>query len=361
MLHGRSRELGLGPVHAVSLAEARERARQARQCLLDGRDPIEVKREAIAAAKVERLKTMTFRQAALDFLATSRVQDFKNDKHRKQWASTLERYAFPVIGSLPLQQIDTALVLKAVLPVAKRTPATGSRLRGRIERVFDWAKGLDLYSGDNPAALDRLKDNLPAKRKAEHHKAMGYGELPQFMAELRERQSISALALEFTILCATRTSETIGATWDEIDFDSATWVIPAERMKAKRPHRIPLSERAIKILRGLPRNGEHVFGNGKPISNMTMLEMLRGMRPNGFTVHGFRSSFRDWIAEQTSFPNHVAEMALAHVIGDKVEAAYRRGDLFDKRRKLMNAWAAYLAAPAAVGENVVPLKAKARH
>ena len=297
MVAGRSRDMGLGPLHTVSLAEARERARQARQLIVDGKDPLSVKREAKAAAKIEQFKTITFRQAALDFLKTSKVQNFKNDKHRKQWTATLEQHAFPVIGSLPLQSIDTALVLKTLLPVWERTPETGSRLRGRIERVFDWAKPLGLYQGDNPASWQLLKDHVPARSKVEHHKALPYAEL----VELRARESLSARALEFTILTAVRTSEAIGATWSEIDLDAAVWTIPAARMKAKRDHRVPLSDSAVAILRDLPRKGDHVFinGGGKPLSNMALLELLRGMAGNGYTVHGFRSAFSDWARDRT--------------------------------------------------------------
>ena len=357
MVAGRARELGLGPLHSVSLAEARNRAREARQLLLDGKDPIAVKREATASAKIERLKTMTFRQAALEFLRTSKVQAFKNDKHRKQWASTLESYAFPTLGDLPLQAIDTGLVLKTLLPVWKRTPETGSRLRGRIERVIDWAKPLGLFQGDNPARWDLLKDHVPAKAKPEHHKALPYADLPAFMVDLRERNSISARCLEFTILTGVRTSEAIGAKWSEIDLDAATWTIPAARMKAKRDHRVPLSDRAVEILREIPKaKGQKeqglIFpsaarGGGKPLSNMAMLELLRGMAGNGYTVHGFRSTFSDWARDCTAYPRDVIEMALAHAIKDKSEAAYRRGDALDKRRRLMTEWARYCEAPMA--------------
>ena len=362
MVSGKARELGLGPLHSVSLAEARNRAREARQLLLDGKDPIAVKREVTASAKIERLKTMTFRQAALEFLRTSKVQAFKNDKHRKQWASTLESYAFPTLGDLPLQAIDTGLVLKTLLPVWKRTPETGSRLRGRIERVIDWAKPLGLFHGDNPARWNLLKDHVPAKAKPEHHKALPYADLPAFMVDLRERNSISARCLEFTILTGVRTSEAIGAKWSEIDLDAATWTIPAARMKAKRDHRVPLSDRAVEILREIPkakRRDEQglIFPSGvKPLSNMAMLELLRGMAGNGYTVHGFRSAFSDWARDCTAYPRDVIEMALAHSIRDKSEAAYRRGDALDKRRRLMTEWARYCAAPMVVTATVKKIR-----
>jgi integrase len=345
-IDGKPRWLGLGPEHSVSLAEARVRAREARQCIIDGRDPLDTKRSALAERKAEQLKTVTFAEAVSQFLATAKVESFKNDKHRKQWRATLES-VFPTIGALPLQQIDTAVILSALLPIWKRTPETGSRLRGRIARVFDWAKALDLYQGENPASWDRLKDCLPAKPKVEHHKAMPYADLPSFMVKLRERDSVSAKALEFTVLTAVRTQEAIGARWSEIDIDAATWTIPASRMKAKRDHRVPLSHRAVDILRSIPRLGEHVFANGggRPLSNMAMAELLKGIDGNSFTVHGFRSSFSDWARDRTGYPRDVIEMALAHTIKDKAEAAYRRGDALDKRRRLMAEWSRYCEAP----------------
>ena len=358
MIAGRARELGLGPLHSVSLAEARNRAREARQLILDGKDPIEVKHAAANAAKVERLKTVTFREAARDFLRSSKVQGFKNDKHRKQWGSTLERHVFPVFGDLPLQAIDTAIVLKALAPVWERTPETGSRLRARIERVFDWAKPLGLFVGDNPAALERLKDHLPAKRKAEHHAAMPWAEVPAYMATLRSRDSVSAKALEFTILTATRTSETLGAQWSEIDLDAALWIIPAERMKASRPHRVPLCPRAIELLRALPRSGALVFPakSGRALSNMAMLQLLRGTAGNGYTVHGFRSTFSDWARDRTAYARDVVEMALAHTIKDKTEAAYRRGDAIEKRARLMTEWCRFCSTSGNVGATVTAIR-----
>jgi integrase len=357
-LNGEPREMSLGPVSDISLAEARDLAAHARRLTRDGRDPIEVKRQTIVEHRVEQLKTVTFRQAALDFLSTAKVELFKNDKHRKQWRSTLEAYAFPVIGDLPLQSIDTAIVLKCLLPVWQRTPETGSRLRGRIERVIDWAKPLGLFTGENPASRELLKDHLPAKAKAEHHKALPYADLPAFMEELRDRQSISATALEFCILTATRTSEVIGARWSEIDLDAAVWTIPAARMKAKRDHRVPLSHRAVEILRSLLESGPPDSSRVFKFSNMAMLEMLRGMAGNGYTVHGFRSTFSDWARDRTGYARDVIEMALAHTIKDKSKAAYRRGDALDKRRRLMAEWARYVESrsPDSIA-NVTPLRA----
>jgi integrase len=346
---GKGHWMGLGSIETYSLAEARERARWARQLIGGQRDPIAEKRAAQAALTVQQLKAMTFRDAALNFLATDKIEGLKNEKARQQWRSTLEQYAFPVIGDLPLQAIDSALVMQALLPVWKRIPETGSRLRGRIERVFGWAMPLKLYEGPNPASREVLKDHLPAKAKAKHHQAVPYAELPAFMSRLSRLTSTSSRALEFTILTAVRTNETIGAQWSEFDLDAAVWTIPAARMKAKRDHRVPLCKRAVDLLRreaakGAAGSREHVFinGGGLPLSNMAMLELLRGMTP-GTTVHGFRSSFSDWARDKTSYPRDVIEMALAHTIKDKSEAAYRRGDALDKRRELMGDWSGYLS------------------
>jgi integrase len=266
---------------------------------------------------------------------------FKNDKHRKQWGSTLASL-LPVLGDVPLNQITPAMILEAIMPIWKRTPETASRLLGRIRRVFDWAAPLGYFEGDNPAQWDLLKDHLPARPKVNHHKALPYAELPAFMAKLAKRDGLSARALEFTILTAVRTQEAIGAKWSEIDLKAATWTIPAARMKAKRDHRVALCKRSVAILKALPRNGEHVF----KLSNMAMLELLRGLEGNGYTVHGFRSAFSDWARDRTDYPRDVVEMALAHAIKDKSEAASRRGDALDKRRKLMADWAKYCAARA---------------
>jgi integrase len=340
-------KVGLGSLNTVNLQEARRRAREQRQLLADAHDPLAVKKDALAALKVTKLHTMTFREAAEQFLATDKVEQFKNDKHRQQWRSTLA-LSFPVIGDLPLQSIDSAVVLKALMPVWKRTPETGSRLRGRIERVLAWAKPLGLFVGENPASREVLKDHLPSYTKG-HHAALPYADIPAFMTELRAKDSVSARALEFTILTAVRTQDTIGARWDEIDLDLATWTIPAARLKVKNKgdHRVPLSDRAVELLRHLATaNGRegHVFinGGGKPLSNQAMSELLKGMVGDKATVHGFRSTFKDWAAETTEYPNWLSELAIAHVVKNKTEAAYRRGDALDKRRQLMADWDRYL-------------------
>jgi len=357
MRNGRARKMGLGSIHVVSLAEARKRAAEAKLAILDGSDPIDIKQQKKAAEKISAAKAMTFLQAAEAYIAAN--QDaWRNEKHRAQWDATFNEtrrgsLVFPAIteriNALPVSGIDTGLVLSVLEPIWNTKPETASRVRGRIETVLDWATVRGLRSGENPARWrGHLENVLPSTRKVKassHHQAMKYSALPEFVKDLRTRSSISALALEFTILTAARTGEVIGARWDEIDLAEKVWTVPADRMKAGRAHRVPLCERAIAILEKLSatRAGDFIFTGhreGRPLSNMAMLELLRGME-DGLTVHGFRSTFRDWAAETTGHPNHVVEMALAHTIGDKVEAAYRRGDLFEKRRALMQDWASY--------------------
>jgi integrase len=365
-LTGKLRWLGLGSVGVLSLADARKLAQDYRRIVkVERRDPVDERRATKEAAVVAKLHAMTFKDAALQFLGTAKIENLKSDKHRAQWRSTLEQYAFPVFGNLPLQQIDSAIVLKAILPVLKRTPETGTRVRGRIERVFEWAKPLGLFKGDNPASRAALKDHLPAKRKAKHHPALAYAELPAFMAALDEREGVSARALEFLILTAMRVGEVTGAKWKEIDFGAKVWVVPAERMKASREHRVPLSDRAVALLQALPRKTEFIFVNGDslPLSNMAMPKLLEGMKVQSTTpgklatVHGFRSTFRTWADERTAYDHHTKETALAHVTHQtKVEQAYNRSDAFDKRRRLMTEWARF-ASTTAVTAEVVSLRA----
>jgi integrase len=274
---------------------------------------------------------------------------------------TLTNYC-KLIYDLPVKNIDTDLVLRVLTPLWTKRTQTAKRLRGRIERVLSWAKGRELRTGENPARWAGHLDEMlaaPSKvAKVRHHPALPYLELPAFMAELRSRDSISARALECAILSAARTSEVIGVTWDEIDIAGKVWTVPPERMKAGKEHRVPLTARMLEILAGLPRRkGNVVFASAgnKPLSNMAMLDLLRGMRP-GTTVHGFRSTFRTWASEQSRFNPELSKAALAHTISDKVDAAYQRGDLFEKRRRLMDAWAAYCAKPAPVGATVTPLR-----
>ncbi|EHH10619.1 putative phage integrase [Mesorhizobium amorphae CCNWGS0123] len=350
MLAGKARYMGLGDVQTFNLKEARERARAARQLVTDGKDPIEDRRERTAALRADDAKRVTFKQASERYIAAHSA-GWKNAKHAEQWKNTLETYAWPVIGDLPVAKVETAHITQILEPIWTTKTETASRVRGRVEMVLDWAKARHYRSGDNPARwrghLDKL---LPARSKVakvEHHAAMPYAELPAFMKRLRAMDSISARALEFTILTAVRTGEAIGATEGEFDFEKKLWTIPAERMKADRAHRVPLSDRSIAILKALPREAgsPYMFAGArpkKPLSNMAMLELLRGMKGiEGLTVHGFRSTFRDWAAERSNFPREIAEAALAHVLSDKTEAAYQRGDMLDKRRRLMTAWAGY--------------------
>jgi len=367
MRDGKAREMGLGPLQAVTLAEARERAREARRQLVDGIDPIEARDAARKAALIEAASTVTFREAAERYIAANET-GWKNAKHRAQWRSTLDRYAYPVIGALPVAAVDTGLVLKVIEPIWATKPETAGRVRGRIESVLDWCTVRGHRHGDNPARWrGHLAKILPARKKTatvRHHPAMPYTDLPAFMADLRERDSVSAWALEWTVLTAARTSETTGARISEIDVAARVWNVPGERMKSGRPHRVPLCDRALEIFAAVPRDGAgdgYLFPGakrGRPLSNMAMLELLRGMTGGAFTVHGFRSSFRDWAAEATSYPAEVAEMALAHRIGDETERAYRRGDVLAKRRKLMDAWSAFCNSPRTAGADVVPIKCK---
>jgi integrase len=358
---GRERQMGLGSVSTLSLAEARERARECRKILLDGRDPIEVRNAERMQRRTETARAVTFKACAERYIAAHEAS-WGNQKHREQWKSTLARYAYPIIGDLSVSAIDTALVVKVIEALWATKPETAARLRGRVESVLNWATVRGFRAGDNPARwrghLDKLLPSRGKVKPVKHHPALPYAEIPTFMAELRNRDGISARALELTILTAVRTGEVIHARRSEFDVEAKVWTIPAERMKGRREHRVPLSNRAVAILTALPREGDgdgFVFigarGN-RTLSNMAMLELMRGLRP-GYVPHGFRSTFRDWAAETTNYQNHIVEMALAHVVGDKVEAAYRRGDLFEKRRRLMGDWARYCSRQASPDAEVV--------
>lgn len=337
----RLREMGLGGLNAVTLASARDLATDARQKLQAGIDPIEAKNMVV-------VEMPTFGDCADDFIETMGPQ-FRNAKHLDQWKMTLKEYAAP-LRSKAVDQITTADVLEVLKPMWLSKPETAARLRGRIERVLDAAKAKGYRSGENPAVWrGHLANLLPKRKKLSrgHHAAMPYEDVPAFLANLRSREGIAALALEFTILTAARTGETFGARWKEIDLKAALWVVPGPKMKAGREHRVPLTPRAVEILTELATLGTdpdaHVFPGkkeGRPLSVMAMDMLLRRMKVD-FTVHGFRSSFRDWAGEETSFPREIAEAALAHVVGDETERAYRRGDALEKRRKLMVAWANY--------------------
>jgi integrase len=363
MLAGRSREMGLGSVDDVTLAEARELARECRKLCTQGIDPIETRRARRAALRLESARAMTFEECATAYIAAHEV-GWKNTKHAKQWRQTLKASVYPVFGSLPAQAVDVGLVMKAVEPIWIEKPETAARIRSRIEAVLDWATARGYRQGENPARWKgHLKNLLPAKtklRRVEHLAALPYAEIGDFVTQLRQRDGIDARALEFAILTAARAGEVLRATWDEIDLGAPHWTISAERMKADREHRVPLSDRALEILLDMQkfREGALVFLGGRvgrPLSHMAMLRVLRAMGRDDVTAHGFRSSFRDWAAECTNFPREVVEMALAHTIESKVEAAYRRGDLFEKRRLLMAAWARYCAAPVRGAADIVPL------
>ena len=351
--NGKERWYGIGPLHTVDLPEARERARQARLQLLDGVDPIDARRSEKASRDLAAAKVLTFEQAALVYF-NAHQKKWTSVKHRQQFLSSMKQYVYPIIGKLPIASIDTTLVLKVIEPLWQDKTATANRIRGRLEAILSWAKVRGYRSGDNPAQwrghLAQVLRSKAAIQKPQHYAALHYSELPDFMAELTQREGIAARALEFTILCAARTGETIGATWEEIDQDNKVWIIPAARMKASKEHRVPLSDRALEILNGLPteRDNHHVFIGGRKgvgLSRMGMASVLSRMGHDQFTVHGFRSSFRDWAAERTNYQNHIVEQALAHSIGNAVERAYRRGDLFDKRIRLMAEWSRYCMTP----------------
>lgn len=355
------REMGLGSAAKgeVSLADAREKALEARKLLNVGIDPLEARK---ASEKAERA-IPAFGVFADDYIKSHRPK-FRNVKHAAQWEMTLGDAYCRAIRSMPVNEIDTEAVLKVLQPIWQTVPETASRLRGRIENILDAARARGLRDGPNPATWrGHLKTLLPARQRLTrgHHAALPYDELPAFMADLRARKSLAALAMELCILTATRSSETLAARWDEFDLDKAIWTIPAARMKAGHAHRIPLSPRAVDIIKGLPKleGNPHVFPGGRrgwPLSNMAMAMQLRRMNRESITVHGFRSTFRDWASEQTSFPHETCEHALAHRISDKAEAAYRRGDQFDKRRKLMETWAAFCEPRASA--KILPIKGK---
>jgi integrase len=360
---GKLREMGLGPLHTISLAEARQRAQECRKARLDGRDPIADRKASRLAAKLDAAKAMTFKACAERYIAAHKA-GWRNAKHAAQWTATLNTYVYPSFGALPVQAVDVGLVLRAIEPIWATKPETASRVRGRIESILDWATARGYRAGENPARWRGHLENLLPKRskvrRVEHHAALPYPEISGFIVELREQPGFAARALEFAILTAARTGEVIGARWNEFNTAERLWTIQGERMKAGKEHRVPLSDAALAIVEKMAaiRSGDFVFPGGKsnrPLSNMAFLMLLRRMGRGVLTAHGFRSSFRDWAAERTTFPAEVAEMALAHAVNDKVEAAYRRGDLFQKRRQLAEAWARFCAAPPATG-GVVPIR-----
>jgi integrase len=362
--HGRERYAGLGSAFTISLQRAREDARQFRELLHDGIDPLEHRNAKRLRNRLEAAKSVTFDECVEAYVAAHEA-GWSNSKHRQQWRTTLRDYASPVLGGLAVQAIDTGLVMQALEPIWATKAVTARRLRGRIETVLDWATVRGFRSGDNPARWrGHLKVLLPARSKeraVNHHAALAYSDIGRFMAALSEQKGVAARALEFCILTASRSGEVLGVTWDEIDAASATWTVPAQRMKGGREHRVPLCAWALAIVEKLRDLGtDYVFPGARerhPLSKTALPEVLerkalRHIGGGNITVHGMRSAFRDWAAETTSFPNHVVEMALAHAIPSAVEASYRRGDLFAKRRKLMEAWAAYCSAPGRAGDVV---------
>lgn len=341
----RRRDMGLGGWPDVSLTEARDRARQARRKIEEGTDPIEARK-----ANRDTLRaTPTFKECAKRTIEAKRPE-WKSAKHADQWTNTLETYANPVIGNMPVDLVELRHVVEILTPLWTEKTETATRLRTRIEAVLAWASVSGFRSGDNPARwrgnLDAVLPKPSKVAKVKHHRAMPFDAVPAFMAALRLREGLSARALEFLILTATRSGEVRGATWDEFDLEAHTWTIPAERMKAGKEHRVPLSARALAIVKSMPRiaGTDYVFpaARGGMLSDMAMTELMKGMKADA-VPHGFRSTFRDWTAERTAYPRDVAEMALAHTIPDKVEAAYRRGDLFEKRTKMMADWAKFAA------------------
>jgi integrase len=364
-LHGRERQMGLGSLDTVSLAEAREKASGCRKQVKERIDPIDARNVSLAAAAARNAKSKSFDECAAEYI-TAQQAGWTNAEHRKQWTNTLATYVSPVLGSLPVAAIDVDLVVKALQPIWEKKPETASRVRGRIEAVLGWATARKLRQGDNPA---RWKGNLEHLlshrfRVVEHLAALPYAEIGAFMAELRKRDGIAARALEFTILTATRSGEVLGARWDEINLQAHLWTVPPGRMKAGDEHCVPLSGAAMAVLERMVRvrESEFVFPGTQRVvlSDMSMIAVLKRMGRDDLTVHGFRSTFRTWAAERTNYPQEIRQAALAHRVSDAVKRAYERTTFFDRRRELMDAWAAYCAKPAPQRPaDVLPLEPRA--
>jgi integrase len=351
MIGGKRREFGLGGYPTTQLASARDRARSIRDQIFAGHDPSVAKREAKSALIAAKAKSVTFKKLAEQYIE-QHESGWKNSKHAAQWVSTLETYAFPICGNMVVGDITTPIVLKILEPIWVTKSETASRLRGRIEAVLDYATAKGLREGSNPARWKgHLALTLPSKRKVspvKHHPAVPVKDMPLFFKSLKQREGTAARALEFLTLTAARSGEVRGMQWDEVDLSKKVWLVPAIRMKNKREHRVPLPTQAISLLKALPsrKSGGLVFPGSKPttkLSDMSLTAVMRRMEVAA-VPHGLRSSFRDWVGEETSYPREVAEMALAHTVGNAVEAAYRRGDLFDKRRLMMEEWAGYLTS-----------------
>jgi integrase len=357
-VRGEVKKYGLGPLHTVSLSDARARAEAVRRQLLDGIDPRQARRDAQIAA----VKSISFDDAA-DRYIEAHTAGWKSRKSMQQWRSSLATYASPIFGKLPVSAVDTGLVMRVLGPIWSSKHETAHRVRGRIESILSWAKVRGFREGENPAQwrghLDHLLPPRDKVHKIEHHPALPYLELPDFMRELRQRDGVAALALEFLILTATRTSETLDAAWSEFDLTNQLWTIPPVRMKGAREHRVPLSDRAVLIVAEMQkiRHGDFVFPGarrGRPLGDMSMLQTLSRMDRGDLTTHGFRATFKTWATERTNYQREVIETALAHVVGDKVEEAYQRGDLLDKRRRLMESWSAF--CDSRVTDNVVAIR-----
>jgi integrase len=354
-LRGKPREMGLGGLTKVTLADARKKAADIRLLLSDGHDPLDRRQQEEAKrAREEKLaaaRGMTFDKCAEAYIA-AHEPGWRNEKHKQQWRNTIATYVAPVFGNTPVQDIDLDLVMKVIEPIWNTKTETARRIRGRIEVILDWAKVRGYRSGENPARWRGQMDQLlPARSKlnsVKHHAALPYSEIPDFMNALRAIPGNSAAALEFLILTAARTGEVINAKWAEIDLKKKLWIVPVARMKSGREHRVPLSSAAVAVLKRMGEGkGEYLFSGRSPdapLSNMALLMTLGRMNRADITAHGFRSTFRDWAAECTNFPSEMVEMALAHVIEGKTEAAYRRGDLLEKRRHLMDEWALFCRA-----------------
>ena len=348
------REMGLGSFNFVSLAQARQYAMDGKRLVLNGKDPIEERKKEQIKVQLKQARNLTFKEIAEACIA-AKAPEWKNAKHAQQWNNTLEAYAFPILGELPISDITTDLILRALEPIWITKAETASRVRQRIETIWDYGKARNYVSGENPARLRGHLDKILSKtvkvKQVRHFPALPYDDIGVFLKELRQRKGYSALALEFLILTAARTSEIIGAKWAEIDLEKKVWTVPAGRMKVGKEHRVPLCIRAVEILSSITSNRnpeEHVFSGwkqNKGLSNNALLALLKKMGRSNITAHGFRSTFRDWAAEEAhTFANETIELALAHTIKNKAEAAYRRGDQLERRRELMEAWSKYTEA-----------------
>ncbi|WP_323165956.1 tyrosine-type recombinase/integrase [Pseudomonas bubulae] len=343
--------MGLGSVHTVSLEEARDMAKAARLCVLKGIDPVEQHRQDRLRRHLEQVECPDFDSCVAAYIARHAVA-WKSAKHRQQWENTLRTYASPIIGPVKVRYIDTSMILQVLQPIWTLRPETANRLRGRLERILAWAKVLGYRQGENPARwrghLQELLPRREAIQAVRHHPALPHEHMAGFWAVLLGHTGSAALAMQLTILTACRTSEVLGARWEEFDWDNLLWTIPAERMKLKRAHRVPLIS-SMQVILEAQRGQDAVLvfpgrRAGRPLSNMSMLMLLRRLTPAVLTVHGFRSTFRDWAAERTDYPSEIVEMALAHQVGSKVEYAYLRTDFFARRRQLLSDWAKYCTA-----------------